>query len=407
MLRSSNARFALVAAFLAAAFSIIIKLPTLKYPLTNWDGIIYLELSRRLLDGEPYSLMGSRLLEHLPRSFYEHPVFHHPPGFSLLLTPFVALKALNAAVVLSWLGHVLVLASIALLGYHLLLRETPADFRLRCAFLLPLAAAAADPLMNFIGRRVWIDNLLAGTACLSLSLAFLSRSAARPVLWLAAGGLLAGLACSLKVTAALLLPFLAWLASSSGRRGAARYLAALGPPVIVLASWFLFFRVQTGAWLPYWTRPDQALLEASPFVAASAQQPVAAYLFKTISCMPFLVVLLATAPFFVSSLRRPAERMAALWMAASLAVFALLGAGGFAKETRYMSPLVPAACWLFYGRYREESERLRGWNDRFFSLFLFAALAGAMLSGYYLLMPQFDEMLGPWELLRLIFQNAR
>jgi hypothetical protein len=100
MPRETNLRFAVLASACFLAFALIIKLPTLKYPVSNWDELIYLELSRHWLATGSYSLAGSDLLNRLPRSFYDHPVFHHPPGFSVLLAPFVLTKSDQLAVTL-------------------------------------------------------------------------------------------------------------------------------------------------------------------------------------------------------------------------------------------------------------------------------------------------------------------
>lgn len=90
-----------------------------------------------------------------------------------------------------------------------------------------------------------------------------------------------------------------------------------------------------------------------------------------------------------------------------LALFALLGSSGFAKETRYLAPVIPVVCWLFYSRYDREPPSVAWRNDQLFPLFLLATVAGAMLAGFYLLVPQFDEMLSPLDLLLLAFgRNA-
>ena len=49
MPRKTNLRFAVLASAGCLAFALIIKLPTLKYPVSNWDELIYLELSRHWL----------------------------------------------------------------------------------------------------------------------------------------------------------------------------------------------------------------------------------------------------------------------------------------------------------------------------------------------------------------------
>jgi 4-amino-4-deoxy-L-arabinose transferase-like glycosyltransferase len=403
MPRKTNLRFAVLASAGCLAFALIIKLPTLKYPVSNWDELIYLALSRHWLATGSYSLAGSDLLNRLPRTFYDHPVFHHPPGFSVLLAPFVLTKSDQLAVTLSWLGHALSLASVALVGYELLLHNKPPDFRNRCVFLLPLAAVAADPLMNFIARKIWIDNLLAGTTSLALCAAWLGGRKERWQSWLGAAGALVAVAGCLKVTAAIVLPFAAWLAIPEDRRQPiVRLLIVLLPCTLVLGAWFLYFHDRTGVWLPYWTRPDEAFLKTNPFVAASATQSVLSYLLKVFACMPFCVVFLLSIPFCQVPFHSKLERVSSTWIFSMLALFAFLGSAGFAKEARYLAPLVPVLCWLFYARYDNETPSLAARNDRVFPVFLLATVAGAMLAGYYLLVPQYDEILSPIELLMLI-----
>ena len=404
MPRETNLRFAVLASAYFLAFALIIKLPTLKYPVSNWDELIYLELSRHWLATGSYSLAGSDLLNRLPRSFYDHPVFHHPPGFSVLLAPFVLTKSDQLAVTLSWLGHALSLASVALVGYELLLHNKPPDFRNRCVFLLPLAAAAADPLMNFIARKIWMDNLLAGTTSLALCLAWLGGRKERWRSWLLATAGMAAFACSLKVTAAIVLPFVAWLAIPEDRRQpVVRLLIVLLPGILVLGAWFVYFHERTGVWLPYWMRPDEDFLKANPFVAASATQSVPSYLLKVFACMPFFVVFLLSIPFCRVPFHSKLEKVSSTWIFSLLALFALLGSAGFAKEARYLAPVIPVVCWLLYARYEDETQELAARNNQFFPLFFLATLAGGMLAGYYLLVPQYDEILSPVDLLTLIF----
>jgi hypothetical protein len=402
-----NLAFAVGATVICLAFGLIIKLPTLKYPISNWDELIYLELSKNWLATGSYSLAGSDLLERLPRSFYDHPVFHHPPGFALLLLPFVVTKGDQLAITLSWLGQVLALVSVALVGYQLTLREKPADFRNRCAFLLPLAAVATDPLLNFIARKIWMDNLLAGAMSLALCLAWLGGRKERWTSWLLAAGGMAAFACSLKVTAAILLPFAAWLAlPEDNKKPIRRLTCVLLPGALVLAIWFLYFHARTGAWLPHWTRPDEDFLRANPFVAASTSQSTAAFLLRAFLCSPFLLTLFLSMPFCRFPFHSKLERVSSAWILAMLALFALLGSSGFAKETRYLAPVIPVVCWLFYSRYDREPPSVAWRNDQLFLFFLLATVAGAMLAGFYLLVPQFDEMLSPLDLLLAFGRNA-
>jgi 4-amino-4-deoxy-L-arabinose transferase-like glycosyltransferase len=406
MPRAPNLAFAVGASVGCLLFALIIKLPTLTYPFSNWDELIYLELTRNWLATGSYSLAGSELLARLPANFYDHPVFHHPPGFALLLIPFVLAKAGQLAITLSWLGHALSLLAIAIVGYQLTLRDKPSHFRNRCAFLLPLAAATTDPLMNFIARKIWMDNLLAGTTALSLCFAWLGGRNERWRRWLIAAGAMAAFACSLKVTAAIALPFVAWLSVPQNRSKLLhRVTCALLPSALVLATWLFYFHAHTGVWLPHWTRPDQTLLEMNPFVAASARQSITSFFLKVFFCSPFFLTLFLSMPFSRFPFYSKLERVSFGWILALFALFGLLGLVGFAKEARYLAPSIPVGCWLFYPRYDGETPNLAARNDRLFVVLLLATLAGAMLAGYYLLIPQYDEILSPFDLLILTFSG--
>jgi hypothetical protein len=68
-----------------------------------------------------------------------------------------------------------------------------------------------------------------------------------------------------------------------------------------------------------------------------------------------------------------------------------------------LAPLIPVVCWLLYARYDDETPELAARNDQLFPLFFLATVAGGLLAGYYLLVPQYDEILSPVDLLILIF----
>jgi hypothetical protein len=122
--------------------------------------------------------------------------------------------------------------------------------------------------------------------------------------------------------------------------------------------------------------------------------------------MPFLAVFLLSLPFCRVPFHSKLERSSSLWMLSLLALFLLLGFAGFAKEARYLAPLAPTACWLFYARYDRETPSLAEKNDWLFPIFFLAAIGGAMLAGFYLLVPQYDEILSPIELLTLVFAGG-
>jgi len=397
---ASGHRFALLATLTALAFCLVIKLPTLKYPISNWDELIYWELTKQWLQTGEYSLQGNALLEKLPRSFYDHPAFNHPPGFPALLAPFVLGQSPRFAVVLSWAGHALAILAVALVGWELLLASAETvTFRLRCVFFLPLLALAADPVLNFIARKIWMDNLLAGASALALVFTWLATRRSSPILPAIAAGLFAALACSLKITAAIVLPAMAVVLVFSGRRSWRAAVWTLVPAMVVLLAWMAWFHHQTGSWLPWWMKPDEAFLRSNPFVAASVGQSPFFYVWQLLVCCPFAVVLIVSAPWNRLSWRSGVGRMSVLWILLVLAAFTFIGLGGYPKETRYIAPAIPAVYWLFYTRYQAEDGPSADQNDRVFVFFLLAVLAGAMLSGYYLLIGQYDEIVSPLKLL--------
>ena len=94
------------------------KGPSLLYPRTEGDERIYWQLAQNLANGGDYTLRGSALLKELSAYIYDRPLFHHPPLFPALLSLFAIADMENAAVLVSWLGHVLVVIAVAIIGRH-------------------------------------------------------------------------------------------------------------------------------------------------------------------------------------------------------------------------------------------------------------------------------------------------
>lgn len=394
MSTSSPVRFAVISTAVVLAFCFLAKIPTWRYPISNWDELIYWQLTQHWMQTGHYSLQGTELLPKLPQLYYDHPAFHHPPGFCVLLMPFVQAQAPHPAILLSWLGHGLVIIALAIVGFQVLLRDAVLTFRSRALFLLPLLAAACDPLFNFISRKVWVDNLLAGECAMAFACAWLALKTPR---WAWAAGLFAAAAISLKIATLIILPVLVLVVWRHKRL----IWPIVLPPLLVFALWTLWFHHLTGAWMPWWMRPDEALLKTNAFVAASVHQPKFYYLSQLLLCCPFALVMLASLIFHRRIFSDPLSRLTLLWIAIYVGTFMVLGWLGMPSESRYIAPALPAVFLLFYARCANPS--LERGNDAFFLLFSLAAVAGAMLSGFYLLVPQYDEILSP---LRLFFPTG-
>jgi hypothetical protein len=160
----------------AAAVCFFLKCPSLLYPRTEGDERIYWQLANNLAHNGDYSLRGSAVLKELSPHMYDRSLFHHPPLFPALLSLFVMAGMENAAVLVSWLGHVLAVLAVAIIGRHVLEQGSHgatevAPYRLITApaFWLPVLGVAADPLLMFVSRRIWIDSLLSGLVALRRS----------------------------------------------------------------------------------------------------------------------------------------------------------------------------------------------------------------------------------------------
>ena len=148
--RSSRGFFLILAlALLICAF---LKVPTLHYPHAELDERIYWQLAENLAQKGQYSLQGTELLGTLPPGIFNHPLFHHPPLFATLLIPFVLVGAKDAAVVASWLGHLLAVLAVALVGRHALRRSVGANTFTSPVFWVPLLGICTDPLLLFVSR---------------------------------------------------------------------------------------------------------------------------------------------------------------------------------------------------------------------------------------------------------------
>lgn len=114
-------------------------LPFLVHPWFHayWDGVYYLLGARSLAQGQGYAANGV-------------PIVIRPPGFSLLLAPFVAGKTLNVLLLNTLMGIVGVVGAVLLFAYA----------RLRLGALLSLAAAVViwlNPLYQEFSNTTMSD----------------------------------------------------------------------------------------------------------------------------------------------------------------------------------------------------------------------------------------------------------
>ena len=153
-----------------------------------------------------------------------------------------------AAVVVSWLGHVLAVFGVALIGRQLLLARADGATILSPAFWLPVLGVATDPLLMFVSRRIWIDSVLTGLTTLSLATGLLAQGPRRRVT-LALAGILLGLAALAKLTALILLPVLLFACLREEESGKARTRSiaiVLTPVLLLVVPWLAAFYLSNG-----------------------------------------------------------------------------------------------------------------------------------------------------------------
>ena len=383
---------------LALALCALLKVPTLFYPGDEMDEQIYWQLAENLARGGPYSLQGTELLSHLSPGIYNHPLFHYPPLFPALLVPFVMLGAKSAAVMVSWLGHLLAVLAVALVGRHLLRgRPDAARGLTQPVFWLPLLAVCADPLLMFVSRKLWTDSLLSGLVALSVAV-FLIADGKRRVLLLVSGGLL-GLAALAKLTALLVVPVyvVALIRRDvSWRSRLGSVVAAVVPIGMLVVPWCVLFYLRCGVFVPSWVKPDAWLIEHNSFVSEFVNRPWYYYALKLPLVMPLLVVVAWAYARDKLAWLDWRVRVAAAWFAVILVAMTMMSVGGYGFQMRQVAPAVTAvyilaACLLAQG-------------DRpvFVMASAFTILLGTVTGALFLSLPKFDEIVSLAEVARFI-----
>lgn len=333
--RSFDPRVALAAAS-AFVLALLVKWPQRTFTHREPDEVVYWQLAQRLWQDGVYSLRGTRMLELLPASMYDQPLFHHPPLFAVLLGPFAANSAElyppAAALWIVWVLQAIGAAACVVVAARLC-RERCTTFTLACAVLV----LACEPFTWFAARFLWIDTLSFTCAALAAAFGLGQRSRAR----LALAGLFAAFAGLAKLTGLVILPLLVVdLVRRAPPRGALA--ALLAPPLVLVGGWLALFAWHTGALLPTWIAPTQEILAQDALMREGFERSPLAYVWMAALEQPLLVW---SAFAFALSERAARTRTApfALWFVlagAAIAATSLLGTTPV--QTRQLAPLLVA-----------------------------------------------------------------
>lgn len=378
-------RFVLICV-LISVFCLALKPMSWFAPRAEVDEQVYWTLARHFQRTGEYSLQGTGAIEalNLSRPIYDHPLFHHPPLYTFLLLPFAAARNPNAAILISWLGHVLAIMGISLVCW---IWRRPFTRGTESALWLPVFAVAADPLMMFCSRKLWQDSLVGGFDALALGLTVLAVERRR-LWWMTSAGIAFGLAGLTKLTGLVpLVPAAIWVLLSWGNHpGRLRITAMLtGPAVVLMLPWLIYFRMKTGFWTPHWVVPIPELIAASPHVARSVERGWHYYLIQTALIAPVSVV--CAARLFKSRGERAMLGIATVAIAG--VAITVLSAGRMGMQMRYVTPCVG-------GLYALLAAQLSATQDRrsfFPAIVLFCIAYGCIQTGFYLQAVEYDEII--------------
>jgi Glycosyltransferase family 87 len=372
----------------AVAVCVVLKIPSLFYPRTEGDERIYWQLAQNLAAGGDYTLRGTPLLKEFSPYMYDRPLFHHPPLFAMLLTPFASTGSENAAVVISWLGHALVVLAVAIVGRRALFDKASDATLTSPVFWLPVLGVAADPLLMFVSRRIWIDSLLAGLVAVSVALLITATGARRRVTLVAAGAFL-GLAGLAKLTALILVPVFLFACVRDEDSWTDRVVSAtacLLPAALFVVPWLVVFYLRTGVLVPQWVKPDAALMNMYPFVRVAVERPWFYYIVKLALIMPLAVVAIWALVNDSAVWKNRTIHITASWFMVFLGVLTILSINGYGFQMRHIAPAVGA---LYVAVLMMLIERER---PLLLMVCSFAMLVGTVTGAMHLMAPQFDEI---------------
>jgi Glycosyltransferase family 87 len=394
----------------AAAVCLVLKGPSLLYPRSEGDERIYWQLAQNLANGGDYSLRGSAVLKEVSASIYDRPLFHHPPLFPALLSVFAMAGMENATVLVSWLGHVLVVIAVATIGRHTL-EHSSADWSITSpAFWLPVLGVSADPLLMFVSRRIWIDSLLSGLVALSVALLVSAqgpsppsparlrgasppppgglRRAGRRTMLAVAGGLL-GLAGLTKLTALILLPVFLFFCvrdEDTWKERVTAMATVLLPVALFVVPWLIVFYQKNGVFVPSWVKPDATLMQLYPFVRIAVERPWYYYAVKLVLIMPLALVAAWALARERALWTNRTVQIAVSWFLVVLVTLTYLGVDGYGFQMRHIAPAVGALYVIVLVMVSERERPL------LLMVCGFTMLVGSVTGAMHLLAPQFDEI---------------
>ena len=387
---------------LLALLFITLKIPSLLAAHVETDELIYASLTRNLFLHGQYNLVGLPIYETLSPAIYHHPLFHHPPLLPLLMVLFMWLGIAKWAIVISWIGHFLCIASVAI-QCRLISSVYAGDDRDRYApwvSWLPVLAICVDPVLYLISRKIWMDDLMAGLISLSATFGFLAQRSPRAMHYSVAARLPLGAASLFKVIALAFLPFLVWILYQSGNRGRLAKWRLSGTAMLVCAvlvlPWFIVFWNTFHALLPWWVFPDDQLIRSNPFIQATVSKPWYYYL----KMLPLACPLVLLGGWGLTQLSARGNRIVAVnaaFCAGYILLMTITSASSAGFQMRFLAPAIPGVYVLFGACLL----RIPRWRHNLLLIGVLCVVYASMQVVPYVLNQDIDDYFPLWTFVRI------
>lgn len=392
---------------LIVGLAVILKIPTLNLPHNEGDEIAFWHLANNWIKTGKYTDKGDDLTPYpayVDRFTRDMPV--HPPIFTALLVPFAKYHALNKAVIASWIGHILAILAVALIGRHVFRYSKEVSSAFSPLFWLPLLGVATDPVMTWISGILWIDNLEAGFATMAIAFALMARDSRRPELMWTLTGAFLGLGLLSKVTVAVIIPVIAYLIVllASNRERLVAALCCAAPALLLSLPWYLPLYITMNEFIFPKAHLPPGVFQAPPcpFCDLTTTRPSYYFFLKVFLVTPLILVCLG---FLAGAFRkRDKEEDRKKWAELLfplawflVVILAATLAGSFIM--RRISILFPAIyVMLYFLLHHFESAPLRKYQPAMLFLAAVAIIYAGIGGGYYLFHGNYAEFFSPLEL---------
>lgn len=318
-------------------FSCSIRLPALFTRHIENDEVIYQALAGQVANNPfDYSIRGTHLLDQLPKSIYDRPLFHHPPLFVYTLTVMKTIFGEKWEILIPILAAVFTSLVVFLIGKQLY----GEGVGLLAAFFFSIC-----PIALHASTKIWMDSLLALFCALSVYSAI--RAVEKDaVIWYILSGMSLSAGILTKCAAIGIAPTLLYILFKDGfsRKRFAGFIILGITAIFITAPWFFVFYKTFHAFLPWWARQNEESMRMFPFMRMAVERPIYFYFTNTVIVAPIYVFGIIE---IIRRLKSPGRLTETIWALSFIAEFTIIGAtGGLGYITRYILPALPGLALL-------------------------------------------------------------